>query len=267
MVERERQLAYSDIQSAMHDETGRRTKARKIIEVLRHFTGRDSFEGMNVLDLGCSTGFIADELREAGATAFGVDIDVPGLAAASKRFGDRVGFVCGDGEQLPFPDESVDLVVFNQIYEHVVDPDAVMRDLRRVLKPGGVAYLGLGNRLQVMEPHHKLPFLSWLPYGAADQYMRLAGKGEAYHERFRIRRNLQRLCTGLNVWDYTYTVIAEPDRFSARDMVPGALERLPRPLVRLLDPIIPTYLWVGSKDPLTPLGGPVRVAPERVRTY
>src|SRR5690606_28285444 len=90
------QLAYSELQSAMLDEEKRRRKAAKIIAVLEHFHG--PLGGLTVADIGCSAGFIADELAAAGAKrTLGIDIDVPGLRRAADRFGERVAFVCGDG--------------------------------------------------------------------------------------------------------------------------------------------------------------------------
>lgn len=263
-TERARQLAYSDIQTAMHDEEGRRQKARKIVRILQHFLGRTSLEGLHLLDIGSSTGFIASELQASGADVVGIDIDAPGLAVSRRRFGRRVAFVCGDGESLPVQTESIDLVVLNQIYEHVVNPDAVMAELRRVLSPTGAAFLGLGNRLGIMEPHHRLPFLSWLPSQLADRYVRVAGKGDHYHERFRTRRGLRRLVAGLHVWDYTYTVIAEPDEFDARDVVSSAFSRLPLPALKSLSPLMPTYLWVGTKQPAHPRGSATKIPPRRV---
>jgi SAM-dependent methyltransferase len=263
-ADREKQLAYSDLQPEMHAEAGRRKKAQKIIRVLRHYLGRDDLSGLTVLDLGCSTGFISDELARVGGRVVGVDIDEPGLAAAGRRFGSGAAFMCADGAALPFPDESVDVIVFNQIYEHVVDPDAVMREIRRILSPKGVAYLGLGNRLQVIEPHYKLPLLSWLPYGLADRYMRAAGKGARYHERFRTRPGLRRLCQGLDVWDYTYTVLCQPADFAADDMVPARLSGAPPLLWRALTPVIPTFIWLGTRSGADPAGGPTRCAPTRL---
>src|SRR6476660_8184676 len=64
---REPQLAYSELKSDMLDEDGRRKKAAKIVTVLKHFLGRDDLDGLIALDIGCSTGFIADELNRAGA--------------------------------------------------------------------------------------------------------------------------------------------------------------------------------------------------------
>ncbi|ETK33537.1 class I SAM-dependent methyltransferase [Microbispora sp. ATCC PTA-5024] len=279
--ERAAQLEYSEFQAAMLDEEKRRRKAAKIIAVLAHFLGRQDapagevLAGLTVADVGCSAGFIADELAVAGAErTFGLDIDVPGLRKAAGRFGERVRFVCANGEALPFPDGSVDVLVFNHIYEHVVDPDAVVRDMRRVLSDDGVLYLGLGNRLGVVEPHYKLPFLSYLPPAAADRYVRAFGRADNYYERFRTRAGLRRMLSGFHVWDYTFPVLASPERFAGGELFPGTvgraakgtLEKAPRAALRALLPVVPTYLWVASKSPRRPLGGPLPQPPEPVRT-
>ncbi len=259
--ERGVQLAYSELQGEMGNEAGRRAKAAKIITVLTHFLGRDDLDGLRALDIGCSTGFIADELHRAGATVTGLDIDEPGLAGARERFGDAVDFQCAPGDAIPLPDASVDVVVFNHIYEHVVDADAVMADIRRVLAPDGVVYLGLGNKLGVVEPHYKLPFLSWLPEGLADRYVAASGRASSYYERFRTRAALQRMCAGLQVWDYTYTVLSESSRFHADDMVPRRLAGTPPQLWRALQPVIPTFIWVGTPGGLHPAGAPTKSPP------
>jgi len=280
--ERTAQLEYSEIQSAMLDEAKRRRKAAKIIAVLGHFLGREPggdgkgvLDGMTVADIGCSAGFIADELVNAGASrTFGVDIDVPGLRRAAARFGDRVVFVCGDGTALPFPDKSVNVLVFNHIYEHVVDPDAVVKEMHRVLTDDGVLYLGLGNRLGVMEPHYRLPFLSYLPPTLADWYVRLFRRADRYHERFRTRRGLRRMLGDFYVWDYTLPVLVTPDRFAGSELFSGlpgriaraVLSRLPGFALRALLPLVPTYLWVATKKPRYPAGERLPRPPEFVRT-
>lgn len=269
------QLEYSTTQAAMLDETKRRRKATKLIAVLRHFLGRDgtnggmddaiALAGLTVADIGCSAGFIADELASAGARhVLGVDIDVPGLRAAHDRFGDRIGLVCADGERLPFGDGSIDVLVFNHIYEHVVDPDAVVAELHRVLAPGGALYLGLGNKYGIVEPHYRLPFLSYLPDQLADRYVRATGRADRYHERFRTRAGLARMLRASTVWDYTYSMLAEPDRFAGERDVPGPVAALPRPALRALRLIIPTFLWVATTHDDPPAGAPLASPPTRV---
>jgi len=260
------QLAYSEIQHKTHDELKRRTKAAKIRAVLQHFYGRDDLAGLRAVDVGCSTGYTAAELSAAGAEVVGLDIDVPGLQHAAQRFGEQVEFLCADGTALPFADRSIDLVVFNHIYEHVVDPDAVLAEITRVLRPDGAAYFGFGNRLGVMEPHYRLPFLSWLPRRAADRYVKMSGRASTYYEQFRTNAGLRKMCSGLRLWDYTYTVLAEPDQFAARDMVPPRLAGAPPIMWRSLAPIMPTFIWVGTPGDLHPKGDSVRVAPRLLRS-
>jgi len=263
---RGQQLGYSELQSAMHDEVGRRKKAAKIIRVLNHFLGQADLSGLTALDIGCSTGFVADALHRAGATVTGLDIDEPGLARARELFGSEINFVNAGGDAIPLPAQSVDIVVFNHIYEHVVDADAVMTEIRRVLRPDGVVYLGLGNRLGIMEPHYKLPFLSWLPKRIAHRYVRATGRASSYYETFRSRRGLRKMCAGLTVWDYTYTVLAQSREFGADDMVPVRLSSAPPRVWHLVAPVMPTFIWVGTSGPRHPAGPPTRVAPSLVAT-
>jgi glycosyltransferase involved in cell wall biosynthesis len=253
--ERKPQLAYSEIQAKMLDEDNRRQKARKILSVLHHFLGRRDLDGLAALDIGCSAGFIADELAADGAKTTGADIDVPGLERAQQRFGERVEFICASGDDLPLPDESLDVVVFNHIYEHVVDPDAVLTEIHRVLKPNGVAYLGLGNKYQIMEPHYRLPFLSWLPQRAADAYVRRLGHSGEYYESYRTRAGLKQMVRGFQVWDYTVPVVVRPELFSSGDQIKGVLPKVPPAVVAAAMPIVPTFVWVATKSGQPPAGG------------
>jgi len=262
--QRDRQVAYSEQQALMLDETSRRKKAGKIASVLEHFLARDSLSGLRLLDIGCSGGIVASELHKRGATVIGADIDVPGLAKAQARYGDRISFLCSDAERLPIATGTVDVVVLNHIYEHVVDPAMLAAEVARVLAPKGVAYLGLGNRLGVMEPHYRLPFLSWLPRPLAHRYVRAVGRAGSYHERFLTRRGLRRLFGALDIWDYTVSVLASPQRFGAGDVVPSLVSRLPAVVLSAMVPLIPTYIWIGTRGGLDPLGPPVAIPPRHL---
>lgn len=140
-----------------------------------------------------------------------------------------------------------------------------------MLRPGGVLYLGIGHRWQVIEPHHRLPFLSWLPRGAADRYMRLTGKGEHYYGALlhpgRVAPPLRRLRRR----DYTVPVLSDPSALAAGDNVPAWSSRVPPAVFRAALPLVPTYrvgCLQGCLDPerARPAGGlPVTSAPESRR--
>lgn len=265
---RQTQTGYSEMQPRMLDEESRRLKAQKIVAVLTDFLGKTSLSGLHLLDIGCSGGIISGALAHAGAVVTGVDIDEPALRTARDRAGPGPRFVLTDGHRLPIRSGAMDVVVLNHIYEHVLDPVTLVTEIRRVLAPGGVAYLGLGNRLGVMEPHYRLPFLSWVTPRVADVYVRAFRRADHYHERFLTRRNLRRLFADLFLWDYTYTIMAEPERFNATDIVPQRMSRLiaalsPAIRDRLID-LIPTYIWVGTLSETRPAGPAARVPPQRL---
>lgn len=171
-------------------------KARVIHRLCR----RELASADRVVDLGSGTGIIKKELEKiTGKTIIGIELDTSFVEARERT-------AAGDVTRLPLRDASLDFALLNHLYEHVEDQPALFRELFRVLAPGGAAYLSAGNRLMVMEPHYRLPFLSWLPRPLADRYLRWTGRGEAYHGiRFRTRGELMRMIrdAGLRVEDRT----------------------------------------------------------------
>jgi len=112
-----------------------RTEKRLVFSLLTKRSGR-------ALDLGCGTGNYTLELGRRG-------FDVVGLDASEKmvEIARRKGARClvGDAYSLPFPDESFDLVVSITMFEFIHRPDVVVREIRRVLKPGGEVIIGTMN--------------------------------------------------------------------------------------------------------------------------
>ena len=157
-------------------------------------------------------------------------------------------------------------MVFNHIYEHVVDPDAVVPRSTGCCPPTGSLYLGLANRLGVVEPHYRLPFLSWLPHGPlADRYVRAFGRADHYYEQFRTRRGLRRLFAAFDTWDYTLPVLADPVRVRRRRRGPAGLSRgSRRGRSTLALPMVPTYIWVGFRTPHAPAGPALATGPRHL---
>lgn len=96
-----------------------------------------------VLDVATGPGGVAIELaRRSSARIIALDVTSTMLGAATRAardagVDDRITFVQGSGESLPFPDETFDALMFTYLLRYVPEPAAVLRELVRVVKPGG----------------------------------------------------------------------------------------------------------------------------------
>ena len=98
----------------------------------------DAKPGQLVLDVATGTGLVAQALRERyGCRVIGLDQSADMLAAARDRDGVFTGLVRARAERLPFPDAAFDHVTFTYLLRYVDDPAATLRELARVLRPGG----------------------------------------------------------------------------------------------------------------------------------
>ena len=115
--------------------------------------------GQRVLDVATGTGMVTAELlrRCCECTVVGIDQSAEMLGAARARFANdpRVELVEGEAEALPFPDESFDALTVTYLLRYVEDPRATLRELARVVAPGGrIASLEFGEPGR--EPWHAL---------------------------------------------------------------------------------------------------------------
>lgn len=96
--------------------------------------------GARVLDVATGTGMVAAELlARTDCSVLGIDQSPQMLAAARRRFAGnaRVELLEGEAEALPFADHSFDALTFTYLLRYVDDPAATMRELARVVRPGG----------------------------------------------------------------------------------------------------------------------------------
>jgi demethylmenaquinone methyltransferase/2-methoxy-6-polyprenyl-1,4-benzoquinol methylase len=93
-----------------------------------------------VLDVATGTGAVARELLATkGCTVVGLDQSAEMLAEARRRLPADVRLVEANAESLPFPDGSFDALTFTYLLRYVSDPGATLRELARVVRPGGTA--------------------------------------------------------------------------------------------------------------------------------
>lgn len=184
-------------------EAYRRARVAKA-EVIWHLCGDRLLRAQRPADLGAGTGIMRAALEmRMEKPLYGFEIDVSFVENPERMVG-------ADVERLPLRDGALDFVIMNHLYEHVSRPDLLFREAFRVLAPGGSAYVTAGSRLAVIEPHYRLPFLSWLPRPAASAYLRISGRGESYEGiRFLTYRPLTNLMrtAGFIVHDITERAI------------------------------------------------------------
>jgi len=102
-----------------------------------------------VLDLGCGTGYFAEALQQKfpQAEVLGLDLAEGMLQFARARHLSRFNWLCGDAEQLPLADESIDVIFSSLALQWCAHMPSVLAELRRVLKPGGhIVFSTLGPR-------------------------------------------------------------------------------------------------------------------------
>ena len=125
--------------------------------------------GDKVLDLGCGEGrHVIAFYVEADVHAIGVDLGFNDLQTSKSKFApfaepnnDKKQFhlACTDALQLPFADESFDKVVCSEVLEHIPDYQGAIKEIERVLKPGGVAAISV--------PRY---FPEWVCWQFSDEY-------------------------------------------------------------------------------------------------
>lgn len=105
--------------------------------------------GLRVLEIGCGLGTDGAQFAAAGANYTGIDLTDAAVALARKKFelsGLRGKFRVADAERLEFADDCFDLVYSHGVLHHTPDPASAVREIHRVLKPGGRAVVMLYHR-------------------------------------------------------------------------------------------------------------------------
>ncbi len=149
--------------------------------VLRHATKDDA-----ILEYGSVPLFLTEALHRTGYRVVGIDARPERFATAIRTLGLDVRKCDVEREPAPFPDSSFDVVIFNEIFEHLrIDPIFTLRETRRVLKPGGLLLLSTPN-LRSLRGIANFLFLNQCHSctgGVYAQYEKLSTLGHVGHVR------------------------------------------------------------------------------------
>ncbi len=174
------------------------------LNLIRHYA---PLEGARVLDIGCGLGVYVRKFREFTDTVCGIDIDPTRLREGART---TPGLMLAVGEHLPFRDGTFDVIVLNEVIEHVRDDAATMRESMRILRAEGRIVVYAPNRLYPFETHGiylgkrfvfgNIPFINWLPDPLRN---RLVPHARAYTKRS-IRKTYRGLGADVLAETYVY---------------------------------------------------------------
>ncbi len=142
-----------------------------------------SLKGKKIFDLGSGRGKFLFACAEAGYDVVGLELNpekIKATQAVAREKGVSVSVVQGKAERIPFEGNAFDFINASELIEHVEDPAQALREMHRVLRPGGTAYVSAHNQFGLYDTHFHVPFLSWIPRAWAEGYLWLLGKQKRY---------------------------------------------------------------------------------------
>lgn len=159
-------------------------RGRANLQEIKSLGGKDQQSDSGaVLEIGCGTGGFLVAADEQFKMKVGLDIAFRWLVIAKKRFeelGLNIPLVCACAEHIPFAEGSFDLVVAENVLEHVKDQEKVLDECHRVLDRRGQLFIATPNRFSLTpEPHVRIWGVGFLPRRWMSRYVKLI-KGIPY---------------------------------------------------------------------------------------
>src|SRR6056297_1488392 len=133
-----------------------------LIEHLIRYEFIPGDKNATILDIGCGSGHGSATLAAKFRHVDAVDVSDEALVYAETNWKrDNITYTVGDGLAIPFPDDTFDVVAAFEVFEHVTDWRGFLREIVRVLKPNGKAYISTPNKTlyspgtkKPINPHH-----------------------------------------------------------------------------------------------------------------
>jgi ubiquinone/menaquinone biosynthesis C-methylase UbiE len=113
-------------------------------------------EGETILDLGTGSGYVLRALRDAAGIGRGYGLDgSPEMLRNARSYTDdpAIGYVRGDFDSLPFGTDTVDHVFSMEAFYYASDPDQTLKEVRRILRPGGTFYCAVNYYEENVHSH------------------------------------------------------------------------------------------------------------------
>ena len=157
---------------------------------LKHFNNLSvhikDLSSQKILDLGSGDGNFLIAAAKQGSQAVGLELNDEYIIR-SKKLAEQesvdIEVVQGVAEKMPFENNSFDFINISELIEHVQSPEDLLKEVYRVLKPGGQVYISAPNRFSFKDQHFHLYFINWLPRFMSDVFISIFGKHKDYSQK------------------------------------------------------------------------------------
>lgn len=216
----------------------RKEKAKKIEAVLKDFLNSE-IDNKKILDIGTGNGEIAEYFVKKNKV-YSVDI-----TDQRKNKNSKVVFKRINSEKVPFRKRFFDIVISNHVIEHLANQELHLRQIKKVLKNGGICYLATPNKLFPWETHYKVFLIHYLPKKIFNGLLNLLEKYEEdiyLLNYFKLKKLISKF---FKIKEYTPEIIKYPDKFYSKFRL---LDRLPAFIIKILKCISPTNIFILKNE-------------------
>ena len=170
----------------------------------RYAISLELVKGKKVLDIACGEGYGVNLLAQYASHVTGIDIDNSTIQKAKKKYQkENIIFLTGSALQLPSENHSFDVITCFETLEHLTEHDRLLKELKRVLAPGGILLISTPDKLNYSDnPHYKNPFHQKELY--EQEFKELLRNFFSYSFFFK-----QSFCSGSVIWDEKNTSLEE----------------------------------------------------------
>ena len=231
-------------------------KAMKIISCIEYVMGEE-LKGKTILEIGGGSGLISSVMSKYGNEVTTIDVHDVIMRETMDIYKNQLvsNFMMADGVNLPFKSSSFDVIVCNQVIEHIPKQNhqQLIDESFRTLKTDGIFYIATPNKLWLIEPHTKLPLLSYLPKKWADRYVRLSKNMPQFNVYLLTYNELRRTVSSRFrlVINLTPLVLKYPDNFHIQAEIPQLLKMflkyLPTNISNIFNILLPSYILIAKK--------------------
>lgn len=181
------------------------------IEILLETTGlhAEDLKGKKILEIGSGFGlFVFVTRRDYGCDTVGIEPSEPGFDS-SFALANEISLeyempsniiINAKGEDIPFSDHTFDIIFSSNVLEHTNDPQKVLHEAVRVLKPGGYLQIVYPNYASFFEGHYAIPWIPYMNNRLGKIWVRLFGRDPAFMESLKLinYRKIKRIIHGFS---------------------------------------------------------------------